>query len=234
MEGGAGSGGPEGGPQPTRRPPATKSRNDAVRKGMAEFAKSGGGDQQRRFVERPGPLLRRTVSEQPPSERGEQADHHDRRDDRAAAQSRPQRLGRAYLDALKIKKPPDSPGACTGPEARDGVALQSNFCREARNAKRLVETARGPRPIRRERTGTKEPTPGPQARKIDDEMVSRPPNINVLPVDGELEVGKDFEGQGHVYGLHPWKREVTGSFVAPGESQRRLQTKSVRQWDHVL
>ena len=55
----------------------------------------------------------------------------------------------------------------------------------------------GPCTIGREGAGAKKTAPGPEARQIDDDVIASPTNVNVFSVDGEAEVGEDFEGQGH-------------------------------------
>jgi hypothetical protein len=52
----------------------------------------------------------------------------------------------------------------------------------------------GPCTISRERTGGEQAAPGPEARQIDDDVIAGPTNVNVFSVDGEAQIGKDFEG----------------------------------------
>lgn len=47
-------------------------------------------------------------------------------------------------------------------------------------------------------TRCKETTPRPQAREVYDNPISRSPNVDVFSVNGQLEVGENFEGKGHV------------------------------------
>ncbi len=143
--------------------------------------------------------LRVSTPEEPPPQSDEQPDHHGRRENGPAAQGRPQGLHRAHLNAVKVQKAPHRPGLSVGPEAGNGVAPEPNLHGKARDVEGLVDATGRPCPL----SGSKRPrgektAPGSEARQVHDDPVSGPPNVDAFAVNGQLEIGENFEGKGHV------------------------------------
>ena len=143
--------------------------------------------------------LRVATPEEPPPQSDEQPDHHGRRENGPAAQGRPQGLRRTHLNAVEVQKAPHGPRLGVGPEAGNGVAPEANLHGEARNVEGLVDATGRPCPLSASKGPRGEKAaPGSEARQVHDNPVSRPPNVDVFAVNGQLEVGENFEGKGHV------------------------------------
>jgi hypothetical protein len=66
-----------------------------------------------------------------------------------------------------------------------------------------MDATGGPGTIGRKRAGGKKAAPRPQAWQVDDDVIAGPPNVDVFSVNGEAQIGEDFEGQGHSVRIHP-------------------------------
>lgn len=151
------------------------------------------------FVGAPGPSLRVPAPEQPPSQPSDQANHDGRRKNGPAAQNCPQGLRGAHLNAVEVQQAPDRTGLRLSPKAGHRVASKPHLHGEPRNVEGFVDATGRPRSLgRRKRPRGEKTAPGPKAREVHDNSVSRPPNVDVLSVNGQLEISENFEGKGHV------------------------------------
>lgn len=151
------------------------------------------------FVGAPGPALRVSTPEQPPSQPNEQANHDGRRKNGPTAQNCPQGLRGAHLNAVEVQQAPDRTGLRLSPKAGNRIASKSHLDGEPRNVEGFVDATGCLCPLgRRKRPRGEKTTPGPKAREVHDDSVSRPPNVDVLSVNGQLEISENFEGKGHV------------------------------------
>lgn len=151
------------------------------------------------FVGTPGPSLRVPAPEQPPSQPSDQANHDGRRKNGPAAQNCPQGLRGAHLNAVEVQQAPDRTGLRLSPKTGHRVASKPHLHGEPRNVEGFVDATGRPRSLgRRKRPRGEKTAPGPKAREVHDDSVSRPPNVDVLSVNGQLEISENFEGKGHV------------------------------------
>jgi hypothetical protein len=113
---------------------------------------------------------------------------------RASPGLRLQGLDGAHFDVPELEQTGESarPGFCTRPGNR--FAVEANVDRQPCDAQGLIGTfqaalavARGQRPVRQETAA------GPEGRQVDDNAVTVSTNFNVLAVDGEMEIGKNFK-----------------------------------------
>lgn len=145
---------------------------------------------------RRGPL-RRSVSEHPPSDEDEEPENHAGRNQWTPAQGGPDGRGGADFDAIEAQEPSDGAGARLRAESSNGISPEAHLHGQPRNPKDLVDPAGRPRPVAGEGAGGEKTSPGPQAWQIHDNVVPRPPDLNIFSIDGETKVGEDFERKAH-------------------------------------
>jgi hypothetical protein len=98
--------------------------------------------------------------------------------------------------------------------------------------KGFVNATGCPCTIFRKGSGREKTAPGLQARQIHDNVIAGPPNVDVFSVDGKLQVGKDFEGEGHDVGEYIRERsECSNTLDQSGREEKRRGTiERHRQW----
>lgn len=145
---------------------------------------------------RRGPL-RRSVSEHPPPNEDEEPEEHAGRNQRTAAQGGPDGRGGTDFDAVETQELSNRAGARLGPKSSNGISSEAHLYGQPRNPEGLVDPTGRLRSIAGEGAGGEKTSPGPQAWQVYDNMVPRPPDLNVFPINGETKVGEDFERKAH-------------------------------------
>lgn len=143
-----------------------------------------------------GPL-RGSVSEHPPSNEDEESEDHAGRNQWTPAQGCPDGRGRTEFDAVEAQESSDRAGARLGPKSSNGISLEAHLCGQPRNPEGLVDPPGRLRSIACKGAGGEKTPPGPQAWQVYDNVVPRPPDLNVFSVNGETKVGEDFERKAH-------------------------------------
>lgn len=148
-------------------------------------------------IELEGAGGRRSVVARPeeqPADESDESSQDGGGEKRASPGLRLQRLDGAHFDVPELEQAsePARPGFRARPGNR--LSVEANIDREPSDAERLIGTfqaalavARGQRPM-----GQQTPA-GPESRQIDDNSVAVPTDFNVLAVNGEMEIGKNFK-----------------------------------------
>lgn len=195
------SGAPEGSVHPPSTPPTRRSiHNQEHRESCridGDWAENGPQEHQR-CVESGPVSLRLSLPEQPPAEQNKKPEHGGGRQEGTATKGRPNWSRGPNLDPVEAQQPPKGTGTRSGANACNRVSLEPHLCREPRDLKRFVDAARRVWTVGCKRPRAEETTPGPQAGKVYDDAIPRPPNVDVLSINGETKVSENFEGKGHV------------------------------------
>ena len=146
----------------------------------------------------PHDSLRPSVPQEPPAEQEEQPEHDGGRDEGTPAECGSHRLRGTHLNAIEVQEPSKGSGARPGPNPGNRISLQTHLCGEARDSEGFVSAAGRLGAVGGEGARRKETTSRPQAGEIYDNPIPCSPNVNVFSVNGQLEIGENFEGKGHV------------------------------------
>lgn len=137
-------------------------------------------------------VVRRAKKE--PGQKSREGGYHCSGEQGAAASFRLQRLCRADLHVAESKKPREPAGLCVGTDPGNCVAVQADVHRDAGDTEGFVDAPKASFPVARgERSVREQPATGAQSGQVDDDAVAVAADLDVLPVNGEVQVGENFE-----------------------------------------
>lgn len=144
----------------------------------------------------PGPF-RSSVPKHPPPDDNEESKNDPSRYEGTSAQGRTDGLCGTDLDPVKTQKATERAGSRTGTESRNGVSPQPNLHGEVRKFKGFVNPTDRLCSIGYKRPRGEKATTGTEAWQIHHDVVPRPADLNVFPINGEAKVGEDLERKAH-------------------------------------